>query len=80
MSGNLRAGLRLRARTDPMAAFDTLPPAARFWVAQAVLPWSAHSVRRIWRRALRETGSEAQALARLRRAEAMTLRREAGRV
>lgn len=60
-----------------MAEFDRLPPAARRWLAQAVLPWSARSVRRLWGRALRDAGGdEAAALARLDRAEAARLMRE----
>lgn len=73
---NLRTGLKTRNRIAPMAAYDRLPPALRRWLAGAVLPWSAASVRRIWERALAETGSEAEALARLRAAEARTLGRE----
>lgn len=76
MRRNLRAALRTRRRAAPMADFDRLPAPARAWVAQAVLPWSAASVARIWARALRETGSEAGALARLTEAEGRTLARE----
>lgn len=76
MRGNLATGLRTRPRAAPMADFDRLPPPARAWVAGAVLPWSAVSVRRIWMRALAETGSQAVALARLQAAEARTLARE----
>ena len=60
-----------------MAEFDRLPPAARRWLAQAVLPWSARSVRRLWGRALRDAGGdEAAVLARLDRAEAARLARD----
>ncbi|ARE40724.1 hypothetical protein RGUI_2583 [Rhodovulum sp. P5] len=69
MTGNARSTLPARARQNPMAAHDRLPPPARAWVSQAVLPWSAASVHRIWRRAMIETGSEAVALARLAAAE-----------
>ncbi|QYK42439.1 MAG: hypothetical protein KF887_04760 [Paracoccaceae bacterium] len=62
---------------DPMAAHDRLPPALRRWAAQAALPWSAASLLRLWRRAIAETGSEAEALRRLSRAETATLAREA---
>lgn len=77
MRRNLSTGLRRRARPDPMAAYDRLPAPARAWVAQAVLPWSAASVARIWARALARTGSEAGALVLLARAEARTLARDA---
>ncbi|MDT8854721.1 DUF6525 family protein [Paracoccaceae bacterium Fryx2] len=64
MRRNLRTALRLRGRENAMLAHDRLPPAARAWVMQAVLPWWAASVRRIWTRALARSGSEAAALAR----------------
>lgn len=46
-----------------MAAFDALPPAARRWLAGAALPWSACSVRRLWRHALAEAAGDAEAAA-----------------
>lgn len=52
MRRNLTTSLRRRLRADPMAAFDRLPAPARAWAQQAVLPWSAASVARIWARAL----------------------------
>ena len=70
MRRNLATSLRGRVRADPMAAFDRLPPPARAFVRQAVLPWSAASVARIWARALAETGCPQAALDRLRAAEA----------
>ncbi|ULB11721.1 DUF6525 family protein [Cereibacter azotoformans] len=79
MRRNLRTALRLRGRENAMLAHDRLPPAARIWVTQAVLPWSAASVRRIWTRALAGSGGEAAALAALAAAEAATLAREARR-
>jgi hypothetical protein len=80
MNRNLSAP-RLRWRnTDPMAAYDRLPPDLRSWLAAAALPWSATSVLRIWQRALRETGCAQTALARLTRAEAKTLARDASQV
>lgn len=76
MRRNLATRLRTRDRSNPMAAHDRLPPRARAWVAQAALPWSAASVARIWARALRETGCEKVALARLDAAEARALARD----
>ena len=76
MRRNLTTSLRRRLRADPMAAFDRLPAPARAWAHQAVLPWSAASVARIWARALAETGSPQAALDRLHLAEARTLARE----
>ncbi|MDQ2093933.1 DUF6525 family protein [Rhodalgimonas zhirmunskyi] len=78
MNHNARTSLSARSRTNPMAAHDRLPPAARAWVAQAVLPWSAASVARIWRRALAQSGCEKQALARLSAIERATLEKEKG--
>ncbi|AZL59435.1 hypothetical protein EI545_11625 [Tabrizicola piscis] len=67
-------------RGDPMAAYDRLPPDLRMWLAGAALPWSAASVHRLWRRALRETGCPKVAQDRLSAAEARTLAREAAKV
>ncbi len=63
-----------------MAAYDRLPRDLRVWLAEAALPWSAASVLRLWERALRETGCAQAARARLARAEAKALAREAARV
>ncbi|PTV93357.1 hypothetical protein C8J27_11814 [Rhodobacter aestuarii] len=79
MKRNLSTCLPARRRENPMAAHDRLPAPARAWVAQAVLPWSAASVARIWAKAMAETGCERSALARLMAAEAKTLAREAAR-
>lgn len=67
-----------RLRTvDPMAEHDRLPAPLRLWSTTAALPWSARSLRRVWTRALRETGCVEAALAQLSRAERATLAREA---
>ena len=77
---NLRSPrVRFRA-TDPMSAYDRLPPDLRTWLAEAALPWSAASVLRLWRAALAETGCPHSARERLARAEQRTLSREAARV
>jgi hypothetical protein len=39
-----------------MDDFDRLPQPARQWLAQAALPWSVPSVRRLWGKALKESG------------------------
>lgn len=69
---------RRRKSGNPMRDFDTLPPMLRRWMAQATLPWSPRSCRRIWLAERRAGGSDADALARLERAEAATLRRDRG--
>ena len=65
---------RRRAR-DPMREFDRLPPHLRQWLAQATLPWSPASCRKIWRAAEAEGASVGDVLARLERAEQKTLAR-----
>lgn len=76
MRGNLRSGLRLRRRSDPMRAYDALPAPLRQWMAQAALPWSPASCRRIWVRAQQRGEPVETVLARLDRAEEITLSRD----
>jgi len=78
ISGNCRTGLaRRRRQADPMAEFDRLPPAARKWLSQAILPWSPRSVRRLWVQALRMSGGDERvAVDRLSHAEMTRLARE----
>jgi Family of unknown function (DUF6525) len=80
MNRNLASPRARWRKTNPMAAYDRLPPDLRSWLAGAALPWSAASVLRIWQRALRDTGCPKAATARLASAEARTLAREAARV
>ncbi|MFC3613820.1 DUF6525 family protein [Lutimaribacter marinistellae] len=64
---------RRRRAGDPMRTFDDLPPALRRWLAEASMPWSPASCRRIWQQA-RSRGEPVEAiLARLDRAEARML-------
>ncbi|MDP2580993.1 DUF6525 family protein [Shimia thalassica] len=72
---NLSTALSGRRSQNPMREFDALPPELRRWLAQAALPWSARSVRKIWRKGLQEGGVPA-ALARLSAAEVATLSKE----
>ena len=67
---------RKRRNGDPMAAYDGLPAPVRQWVAQAALPWSPASVRRIWSKSRSKGLSDAEALTSLARAEARTLARD----
>ncbi|QHQ35806.1 DUF6525 family protein [Algicella marina] len=71
-------GLRTRRRgKDPMREFDALPTPLRHWLAQASLPWSPASCRRIWLRA-RDRGEPIDVvLARLQMAERQSLARRA---
>lgn len=76
MTRNLSSSLNRRRRADPMRAYDDLPAPLRGWIAQAVLPWSPSSCLRIWRRAQRRGDAPEVILARLDRAEALTLSRD----
>lgn len=78
MSRNLgQSSLRRKRRAgDPMETFDGLPAPVRQWVAQAALPWSPASVRRIWVKSLADGLSDDEALLSLAQAEARTLARD----
>ena len=78
MNRNLgQCSLRRKRRFgDPMDAFDGLPAPVRQWVAQAALPWSPASVRRIWSKSRAKGLSDAEALLSLAQAEARTLARD----
>ena len=53
MTGNLgsTALKRRRRATNPMMTYDTLPQPLRSWLAEAALPWSPKSCKRIWDKA-----------------------------
>lgn len=69
--------LKPRQRTvDPMTTYDALPPVLRRWLAEATLPWSPASCRRIWFAALARGDGEVAAIARLDRAQRKTLSRD----
>lgn len=78
MKRNLGATtLKRRQRAvDPMVTYDALPPVLRRRLAEATLPWSPTSCRRIWLSALVKGDDEAAAIARLERAERKTLSRD----
>ncbi len=67
---------RKRRAVDPMTTFDGLPAPVRQWVAQAALPWSPTSVRRIWLKSKTKGLSADEVLERLTQAEARTLARD----
>lgn len=79
---NLKTSLRKRRRAgDPMREFDHLPRTLRIWLAEAALPWSPRSVRRLWSKALQQSGGcETRALAHLSEIEAKRLTHDAPRV
>lgn len=78
MSHNIgQTALRRKRRSvDPMAAYDGLPPMLRHWLAEAALPWSPASARRIWVKSLARGLSPEEALLSLSRAEARSLASE----
>lgn len=78
MTRNLgQSSLRRKRRSgDPMAAYDGLPTPLRQWMAQAALPWSPTSVRRIWAKSKSKGLSVEETLIALTQAEASTLARD----
>lgn len=78
---NLRSGLRRRVRQgNPMARYDALPEGLRHWLSEAALPWSPASALRLWQQAIAEGAGPEGARARLSRAEAALLARDACRI
>lgn len=67
---------RKRRATDPMRNYDALPSPLRQWLAQANLPWSTTSARKLWDRARAQGLSAEDALSTLTEAEARTLARD----
>lgn len=80
MTHNLAAPRLRWRRADQMRDHDALPQPLRAWAAQAALPWSARSLRRIWDRAVAASGSGDAALSRLSALEAATLAHDATKV
>lgn len=79
MAGNLRTTLRRsRAAAPSMQHYDSLPPDLRRWLAQAALPWSPRSLRKLWSRFSVECAGDIRAIyRRLDQAEARALARDA---
>lgn len=78
MTRNLGAtSLRRKNRAaDPMRSYDALPVPLRRWLAQANLPWSPASARRVWTRARAKGLDPEDALVALTKAEERTLARD----
>ncbi len=75
---NLRSTLKLRQRSGrAMEDYDRLPGPLRDWLARALLPWSARSVQRVWRKA---QGDPATALHLLNHLERQRIGRDAARI
>lgn len=80
-SRNCITTLKRRPRGDPMRAYDALPADLRQWLAGAVLPWSAASVRRVWLKALKTArGDRRAARAALSDLERRHLERDVARI
>ncbi len=71
---------RKRRAEDPMRDYDRLPPAVRFWLAQAVLPWRPRSAYRAYNRAFARTRDESCALAELDRLQDRLIAKDAQHV
>jgi hypothetical protein len=78
MTGNLgtTALKRHRRAADPMMTYDTLPQPLRSWLAEAALPWSPKSCKRIWEKARSNGLSIDDAIVALTEAERKTLSRD----
>lgn len=78
MTGNLGATtLKRRHRSvNPMRSYDALPQPLRLWLADAALPWSPASCKRIWDKARRNGQDFNDAISTLARAEQKTLARD----
>lgn len=69
-----------RHRCNPMAEYDRLPQELRLWVAGAILPWRAGSVKAAYDKALSRHGNPQRALQDLDRVQAALVARDAGAV
>ena len=67
---------RKRRASDPMRSYDALPVPLRRWLADARLPWSPTSARRVWTRARARGLGPEEALTALAKAEERTLARD----
>ena len=67
---------RKRRSSDPMRAYDSLPPDLRHWLSEAALPWSPISVKRAWSRSIARGLSPEDALQSLSQAEARMLAKD----
>ena len=78
MNGNLgsTALKRRRRAADPMMTYDRLPQPLRSWLAEAPLPWSPNSCKRIWEKARSNGLSVNDAIFVLTEAERKTLSQE----
>ncbi|MEM6477450.1 MAG: DUF6525 family protein [Pseudomonadota bacterium] len=82
MARNLGATTLKRKRRagDPMAEYDRLPRELRAWVATAILPWRAGSVRAAYEKALAREGDPRRALIKLDRLQHALVTKDAERL
>ncbi len=64
---------RRKSARDPMRVYDDLPPALRVWLANATMPWSPASCKKIWLRARARGETVETILGKLDHFENMTL-------
>lgn len=69
-----------RHSRNPMSEFDQLPAELRIWLARAVLPWRAGSVKTAYDKALSRHGCKKRALRDLDALQMALVAKDAGRV
>ena len=67
---------RRKRQGDPMDAYDALPTPLRQWLANASMPWSPASARKVWIKAQAKGYDEQEALQFLSKCEVGMLRRD----
>lgn len=72
--------LKCRRAKNPMRDFDRLPPDLRHWVAGAMLPWRAATVRTAYEKAMARTGDSKRALEELDALQARLVAKDASRI
>ncbi|MEL6689989.1 MAG: DUF6525 family protein [Pseudomonadota bacterium] len=81
MAGNRGAtSLKCRRAKNPMRDFDRLPSDLRQWVAGAMLPWRAATVRAAYDKAMARTGDPERALEELDALQARLVAKDAARI
>ena len=72
--------LKCRRAKSPMRDFDRLPSDLRRWMAGAMLPWRAATVRAAYEKAMTRTGDPARALEELDALQARLVAKDAPRI
>ena len=74
------SSLKCRRAKNPMRDFDRLPVELRHWVAGAMLPWRAATVRAAYEKAMERTGDPERALEELDALQARLVAKDASRI